>query len=211
VSAVTTTPVRIAGIFYPGSATSATNLVSQLEHQAAFLMAINEINDKTDGMYDDILPGVTLSYYITGSSSLTTASSNFLAIPTAFGSSNPVTAVVTAGSTANALVTSQFATKLQLPQILSSASSGMFQQHSVYPYVSFTTALISQQGMVIQNVMCLFAKRIVLFVATDDESLQQMNSFEDNAACELDILAKLVVRAGSTDYSEQIAELWAEA
>jgi hypothetical protein len=39
VSAVTTTPVRIAGIFYPGSATSATNLVSQLEHQAAFLMA----------------------------------------------------------------------------------------------------------------------------------------------------------------------------
>jgi hypothetical protein len=54
--------IHFAGFFAPLNASGYRD-VKQLEHLAAFIMAINEINNKTDGVYDDLLPETLIIYF----------------------------------------------------------------------------------------------------------------------------------------------------
>ena len=46
---------------------SITVLQSGVQRKAAFLMAINEINNKTDGIADDLLPNHTINIFVLNS------------------------------------------------------------------------------------------------------------------------------------------------
>jgi hypothetical protein len=56
--------VKLGGLFSPFlNSNVSTRLV---EHEAAFLMAIDAINNKGDGVFDDILPNTQLKYALRG-------------------------------------------------------------------------------------------------------------------------------------------------
>ena len=64
-----TTPpaaVSIGGLFAPFKKDGSVDQIA-IEAQAAFLMAIRDINDKTDGFLDDLLPNTHLRFAIRGS------------------------------------------------------------------------------------------------------------------------------------------------
>jgi hypothetical protein len=199
---VSSVEVYLGGLF--GSLTGAGSL-DHLEHLAAFLMAINEINNKTDGVYDDLLPSITLSYSVGTSNLLKSSAIRMAEFQGAF-SGEGVFAVVNTLPAEAALYVNQMATKLHIPNILSVGNSGLFSSRSDYPYVSKVVALESHQGAIIQNTLCLFAKKITLFIGTDDEDLKLMNEFADEESCDLTILAEVVVRDGATDMTEAIAQ-----
>jgi hypothetical protein len=54
--------VAIGGLFAPVSADGVWD-VDQAQHLAAFVMAVNDINNKTDGIFDDILPNTSGSVW----------------------------------------------------------------------------------------------------------------------------------------------------
>jgi hypothetical protein len=75
--------VYMGGIFAPISPLGVPDRAQQ-EHLAAFVMAINEINDKTDGMYDDLLNGTTIKFAAQQGPSMKTAATNFITLAESF-------------------------------------------------------------------------------------------------------------------------------
>jgi hypothetical protein len=197
--------VRVGGFFSPLTRTGSLYL-DQAEHLAAFMMAANDINNKTDGLFDKLLPNTAFHTALGLEDSLSSAATNAVNLGTAFGGKGVTAAVSSLGDT-EALVVTQLLNSMGVLAVMSVASSGLFDMQSDYPAVANIRPLISREGMVIQNVLCQSnARKIVVFTGTDDENEQMINQFEDDSRCELDVLAVITIRADLFDMAESIAE-----
>jgi hypothetical protein len=197
--------VRVGGFFSPLTRTGSLYL-DQAEHLAAFMMAANDINNKTDGLFDKLLPNTAFHIALGFEDSLSSAATNAVNLGTAFGGKGVTAAVSSLGDT-EALVVTQLLNSMGVLAVMSVASSGLFDMQSDYPAVANIRPLISREGMVIQNVLCQSnARKIVVFTGTDDENEQMINQFEDDSRCELDILAVIAIRADLFDMSYPIEQ-----
>ena len=83
---------------------------TQVESLAAFLLAVDKINDKSDGVYDDLLPDSILAYTIYGGNDYYTATEAATSFKNAFYNSGVLGVVVgmndTVALAADALLTS---------------------------------------------------------------------------------------------------------
>jgi hypothetical protein len=195
--------IQVGGLFAP-VAPNGNLYTDQAEHIAAFVMAINEINNKTDGIHDDLLPNTTLTYAVRADQAMTGALTNALTLESLFGGSG-VVAVVNALHNANALVVTQLFGTLKVMSLVTVTNSGQFDEAATYPYVANVRPLVSRHGMVIQNRICALARKVVVFAGTDPDDIQMMRQFQDESICELDILALISVRGELTDLSDEIA------
>jgi hypothetical protein len=197
--------VRIGGFFSPLTRTGSM-FFSEAEHLAAFVMAANDINNKTDGIFDKLLLGTDFHIALGLEDSLASAAANAVSLGTAFGGKG-VTAAVSSLGDVEALIVAQVLDSMNVLAVMSVASSALFDMQSDYPAVANIRPLISREGMVIQNVLCQSsARKIVVFTGTDDENEQMVNQFEDETRCELDVLAVITIRADLFDMAESIAE-----
>jgi ABC-type branched-subunit amino acid transport system substrate-binding protein len=196
--------VYLGGLF-GGLVSGGNPIVENIEHLAAFMMAVKEINDKHDGVYDDILPDTTIKVAIYDGSALKTAASGMIGFTSAFNGEG-VFGVVNALPTDQSLYVSELSTKLKIPMVLSVGQSGQLNEFKAYPYVSKVVALQSHQGESLQNLMCLFARTIAIFVSSAEEDIQALNEFNEEAICTLHVLVTVVVRAGDTDMSSYAAQ-----
>jgi ABC-type branched-subunit amino acid transport system substrate-binding protein len=206
VSAAKPPVVNIGGMFAPIDSTGAMSL-SQAEHLAAFMMAINEINDKTDGIYDDLLPSTHLSIGVRGSAELPAAMDGFSELRESF-SGEGVFSVVNALPSAETLLINQVSTAAKVAQIISVANSAEFFIHEDYPYVSRTLAVQAYESVVLSELLCSYfkARKIVTISNTQDEDIIAALEFVQLARCEFDALAAITVSPGETDFSDQIEE-----
>jgi ABC-type branched-subunit amino acid transport system substrate-binding protein len=198
--------VNIGALFAPIDSTGAMSL-SQAEHLAAFIMAINEINDKTDGIYDDLLPSTHLSIGVRGSAELPAAMDGFSELRESF-SGEGVFSVVNALPSAEALLINQVSTAAKVAQIISVANSAKFFIHEDYPYVSRTLAVQAYESVVLSELLCSYfkARKIVTISNTHDEDIIAALEFVELAGCEFDTLATITVSPGQTDFAVQIEE-----
>jgi ABC-type branched-subunit amino acid transport system substrate-binding protein len=198
--------VNIGALFAPIDSTGAMSL-SQAEHLAAFIMAINEINDKTDGIYDDLLPSAHLSIAVRGSAELPAAMDGFSELRESF-SGEGVFSVVNALPSAEALLINQVSTAAKVAQIISVANSAKFFIHEDYPYVSRTLAVQAYESVVLSELLCSYfkARKIVTISNTHDEDIIAALEFVELAGCEFDTLATITVSPGQTDFAVQIEE-----
>jgi hypothetical protein len=197
--------INLGGMFAPIDATGAMSL-SQAEHLAAFVMAINEINDKTDGVYDTILPSTTLSFAVRGGPTYATAMGGFLDLEQSF-SGDGVVSVVNALPTADALLVNQVSKQQKVAQVVSVANSANLYVYANYPYVTRTVAIQSFESVVLSNLLCTYFKahKVVTIAATQDEDSIAQQQFKQLAACTFDYLAELTVTRDQTKFSTEIS------
>jgi hypothetical protein len=193
---------RIGGLFAPLSPSGHRDL-AQAEHLAALVMAVNEINNKTDGIYDDLLPGTQLQYFVQGQSPLVGATKMFLDL---VESSNdaPLFSVISALDNEDMLVIAQLATKTSTHLLTTVSNSGEYYDPNWCPTMSNLVALQSHEGAAIQNLICLFTNKLLIFVGTDVEDISAMSEFTDESVCTLDIFANIVIRSEASDFSAEI-------
>jgi hypothetical protein len=206
-SLATTAPsrVRVGGFFSPISPTG-TVYVEQAEHLAAFLMAVNDINNKTDGIHDNLLPLTEFQVAVGVESSIESAATNAVKLGSSFGGRG-VVAAISSLFNVDALMVSQLLNSMNVLSVLTLANSGSFHNPAAYPYVATIRPLQSRQGMVIQNMICLSSvRKIVVFAGTDSDNIQMMSQFQDESICELDVLAVISVRAELSDMSFEIEQ-----
>jgi hypothetical protein len=197
--------VRVGGFFAPVSENGQL-FVDQAEHLAAFIMAANEINDKTDGVHDDLLLGTKFEIAVGTENSLTSAAVDVAEFASDFADES-VTAVISSLHNRDSLVVSQLLGTMNVLAVLSVADSSQFFDIITYPNVVDVRPLISRQGMVVHNFICNYARKVVVFAGTDVDSIQTMTTFHQESAsssCALDILAVVSVRSQLTDLSFEI-------
>lgn len=142
--------------------------VSQAENLAAFLMAIDEINDKTDGIYDDILPNTQLKVALSGGFGFEGGVSAVGSLEKAFFGSG-VHAIVGALPNLETEAANQMAINGKVVQVHAAAMDTDLGNGGKYPYKMQTVPIDSFQGMVIQHIFCSFLKQTKVTVfATDD-------------------------------------------
>jgi hypothetical protein len=197
--------IQIGGLFAPASSVNGYKDLAQAEHLAAFLMAINDINNKTDGLYDDVLPSTSLHFAVRGGSALEEMNINFLDF--IYLEEAGVSAIISAQDSRDALLINQLATQLLTPVVLSVANSGIFNNRATYPYVSETVALESYQGLVMKDIVCDYfnARKVVVFTTAEDDSIELHNAFWDANICTLNIMADISIRSMDISLASQIA------
>jgi ABC-type branched-subunit amino acid transport system substrate-binding protein len=201
----TSSSVRIGGFFAPLSSTNHL-FKDQAEHLAAFVMAVNDINDKTDGIYDEVLLNTKIEIVIGAVNSISSAASEAVAMAAAF-SGQKVIAAVSSLHNEDALIVSQLLATARTVIAVTLANSGEFNDISTYPYTVNIRPIVSRQGMVLQNMICLSTvRKVVVIAATDADNMQMMSEFQDESICELDILAVISVRSELSDFSYEIEQ-----
>jgi hypothetical protein len=203
--------VNIGGIFAPISSTGVLAR-DQQEHLAAFVMAINEINNKSDGLYDNVLVNTTLKFSVEEGNTMATALSNFIQFQTAFAGAG-VASVVNTLPNDNALYVNQLATNMKLTTVMSYASNGAFYADNVYPYSVKVAGLVSHASYGLQSALCSLGQKMAFFLSLADEDIQALYelslAFIYAAAledCQLSVLAEVVVRTDMTDMSSFIGQ-----
>jgi hypothetical protein len=207
VSAVSSPPpvVNIGGMFAPVD-DAGMRCLPQAEHLAAFVMAINHINDKTDGIYDDLLPSTKLTFAVRGDPTLAGSMGGFLELDQSFGGVG-VFSIVNALPTATALLINAVSTERKTSQIVSVANSAKLYVHSLYPYVTRSVAIQSFESIVLSNLFCTYfkARKIVTMASAQDEDIIARQQFMQLAACKYDVLADFSFTADQTEFTDQIS------
>jgi ABC-type branched-subunit amino acid transport system substrate-binding protein len=175
-------PYDSEGAFFP----------EQAQYMAAFLMAIEEINDKTDGLWDNLLPNTTLvsSIQIPDTTHLVSVEDQAVYL-----SDNAFTTGVTIALSAldSDLVksTHRVLTQTKLPMIHSVATAAEFGEGSVFPYKVQTSPVSSFQGMVFQNILCHHFRyqRVAIFSGIDELGVKSAMELQDGSYCPLEVLS----------------------
>jgi hypothetical protein len=190
----------LGGLFSPLTPSGHRDL-AQAEHLAAFIMAINEINDKTDGIYDDLLPDTNLTYSVQGATSLIAATTQFVNLVESFRSA-PVFSVVSALGNEDMLVISELAVETGTHLLTTVFDSG--QCYESCPTISNVAALQSHEGAAIQNLICGFSSKVLLFVGTGVEDVNAFSEFLDESVCSLTVFANIIVRTEASVFPREI-------
>jgi len=181
----------------------------QVQYLAAFLMAVDEINNKTDGILDDVLPNHHINVIVRSAEGHALGAAeavDSLVISEVYGASDTMHAVVNTLHDSNAVLTSQILTDAGVVQALVEAHDSDLGFGDTYPYRVSLTSLESFQGLVYQEILCNFFEydRVVIF--SEMSTFGQMAAIElhDDTFCHIDALDTIVFPAGITDFSSYI-------
>ena len=178
--------------------------VTQAEHLAAFAMAINEINNKTDGLWDDLLPATRLI---------------FAFAPGIFGRLGPagvlvkldasvLAGVVGALPNLEVMTFNEIAQERKLPMVHSIATATELGQGDVYPYMSQTIPIDSYIAKIHQSITC--GKKLVIIATTDVVGRRAIQELRSGETCEVQLLGVINVESHNFDMTyivDQVKEL----
>ena len=163
---------RIGGLFPQvlrgtGGSVSADN--SGLLRLTAFLLAISDINNKSDGIADSILPNTSLVFAVADSERDTIAAMNGAFALSSECYASPVSAVIGASSSGPSMAVARVLARSHTPQVSYSSTSNALSEGTTYPYFLRTVPADAYQaeGM-IDLVYHLFGYGAVALVASPD-------------------------------------------
>lgn len=204
--ATTPSVLKIGGIFSPFSSIGTID-VSQAENIAALLLAVKQINDKSDGIADHLLPDSQIVFaleyaydYVTG----TNAALNLL--DSFYGSGvlgiidgidgEPAIAVDNILASTNTFV---HVTAASVDSILAYASEN--------PYTIKLNPLNNYQGLVYQDILCNHFKyrNIAVLTTTDYDGVSTIAELLDGTICNLRALTYFTFDLTTTDFSSYLS------
>lgn len=178
---------------------------------AALIMAINEINNKTDGIEDSILPRTHIKFafesprsnYLSGLSSAMSLSSEVF---NRTGVVGVIGAASDASSTALAQVFAQ--AEYKIPQISYGACTSALAHKDLYPYFLRTSFSDAHEGRVLANFATYFHwNTVTVFYSGDTYGNDIMLEFEDQAKINgMTVEAKYSFWSGTEDLSSVIQQ-----
>ena len=186
--------------------------VAQAQHQAAFLLAIKLINNKTDGLFDDILPHTTLKHSIRPAADNWEAARSIESLVDSSFGGQEVIGVVNALTDVTALFSEELFVNSakKVLQVLSMVTSPEFNDRELHPYSVRTRGLISNRAEGFQSLLCTYfkAKKVVIVSSADTASGFKLQAFLDDAYCsDIEILASVTLSTGVKDFSAPIQEV----
>jgi hypothetical protein len=192
--------IGIGGLFAPNPTEGEWD-VGQAEHLAAFVMAINEINDKNDGIFDDLLPTTKLVYTIQGPTGALETAAAMISWGKAFNESG-IFGFVSAQPSQETVIADMIEVESKIIQIDSVAQDARLSQFAYYPYKLMTVPLSSYDGLVMQSLLCSYfnAKRLVVIADSGYQSRATVNELLDEVFCVFDVLANIEIRTAD-DFS----------
>ena len=182
--------VKIGGLFSVFNGDGSID-VQQAENLAAFLMAIEEINNKTDGIMDDILPNSQLVYAVSndayGDIETVAGAEYFL---DAFFHSGVVGTVISVPS-AHTEAANMVFTETHVFSVYSEANTTAYGNAEKHPLKAQTPPLESYGAQVIQKLLCDYfdVHKITIFHSSTDYGIRSAIELEETEYCELDILS----------------------
>jgi hypothetical protein len=168
---------------------------SQAHHLAAFLLAIENINDKHDGIYDDLLPDHTLVSAIqapAGTVQVGTAMANWAS---AFNNTG-VFGFVSALPNDETVVADMIGVQSKIFQVNSVARDTRLSQYVYMPYRFMTVSVTSFDGLVMQSMLCDYfeARKLVIITDSGYDSRGTVNELLDESSCTFDVLETIEIR-----------------
>lgn len=193
--------LKIGGLFgvFNADGTVATD---QAEYLAAMIMAVNEINNKTDGVADDLLADSILVFAIDNEvtdSVLATASVNYLS--SAFYGTG-VLGVVVGLPSKTAIAADIITTEKSIMEVLSAARDATFGNGLVHTYKSQTVTIDTYSGAIIQSILCgNGVRKIAWFQSSSEFGIKSVTELSDESYCVFDVLSSHQFPAHTTDFS----------
>jgi hypothetical protein len=202
--------VYLGGVFAPMSTKG--DALQQREHLAAFVMAINEINNRTDGLYDDILVNTTLKYSVHGGSTMQGALSNFFKFSSAFDNAG-VFGIVNTLSNDNAFYVNQLATNMKIPTIVTFANNGAFYDTLSFPYTTKVNTLVTHELFGIREAICQYSGKAMMFLGLGWEDIQGLYEMQESLiyaaatkGCALTYFTSIAIRGDMSDMSSYVLQ-----
>ena len=212
-SATPISTVRLGGLF-PRFRTAASGYSkdnSGIRRFVAFVQAIQEINNKTDGVADHLLPNTRIAF-TQRDSKRDGATAFFEAralVTQAFGGQG-VDAIVGAASSGPSALAALALAETATPQISYSSTSPTLSEGSMYPFFARTPPSDAFQAAALADLAFHHFNytRIATVASTDTYGSSGIRAFTEQAnALGMTILTSISVVASSLDYSEQFAQL----
>ena len=182
--------LKIGGLFSVFNEDGSVN-IHQAEHLSAFLMAIDEINNKTDGIMDDILPNSHLVYAIANDAYgdvETVAGAEYLL--DSFFHSGVIGTVITLPS-AHTEAANMVFTETRVYSVYSEANSTSYGNAEKHPLKAQTVPLESFGGQVIQHLLCDFfdVHKLTIFHSSTDYGVRSAIELAEGTYCDMNALS----------------------
>ena len=187
------------------------------QNLAAFVMAVDEINNKFDGIFDNILPRTKLSMIVNGGMniSVTYPVNNYIrgggrAYLLRSKDTSLIATVDTTQISSTAAATAQTLNTWGILDLLSGSTSSAFAHSEYYPLtLQNTPSETAEANVLVDLIMVTYNWRYVTVIYSFDvqSSLDSFAAFEDAAASNgLSILRTLRIISSDTDFSSVIVE-----
>ena len=217
--AASRTDIMIGGLFntfYWGANNVITRNDIDCQHLAAFMMAVDEVNNKTDGIYDDLLSNrshvnMALSH---GQNYVRTYPANKYFDGTASVykiqsccQSKSVGAVETTSLLAQATASTSSLNSFGTVSMLSTSTSSVFNDAHTFPTNLQIAATTFAEAMALVNLM--LAKngwlKAVFFTTTDVVGIDSYASFaQASEKTKIRIIGNIFINVGATNLTEEI-------
>ncbi len=197
--------VKIGGLFSPVSSNSTHH------QEAAFLLALKHINDKSDGIYDHLLPNTMLKYGVrveetplmTLSSMIYLLNEATFTIPSPSPSPSPAAVSVSHG--VDILISSidSFQSNSLMFDLISSTEVSVFTGISTNRFEGIhLSPERSNQGKYLQKLMCGYFnyRRVSVFASSNEFGMESYKQLTDGLFCELEVLSYIPTSYDSKEF-----------
>lgn len=211
----TSADITIGGLFDAFSYTqngSLTKNDKECQHLAAFMMAVDEVNRKNDGIYDDLLinntevkmainPGQSVARlypanpYYDGTASVYQIYQSSPSVIASVETNSDLAKVTASASSLNSFGS---------VAMLSSSPSSEFNDAMVYPMtLQIAPTFVAEAVIILKLISKMEWKNIVIFPTTDIAGIDSFANFLGSAS-DISILGVQYLYRGTTDFSPQI-------
>ena len=199
----TLTPIDIGGLFNAFDIDGKPSAAGS-QQLAAFLMAIKEINNKYDGIHDDILPDYYLRIRVSEAHGFLGAvqASSYM------DSSDPSPIAILSGlSDDETICSTDMLETVETILVSCTATTSELSKGRDYPYKVRTVASESFVGTVLHSALYVHLgfRRIVIFSTTDYFSTQSLIAFTAEEYGKFEILGEYVLEPGGVEYADEIS------
>jgi hypothetical protein len=198
--------LRIGGLFSIMDEQGNINLAGA-QQQAAFLMAIRELNDKSDGVMDDILPNTEIKFASRHVVSRTDAIERSLdLVYVDMDGSSGVDIVVNALGPALSSAENDILDSRDIPSVRAVYADQVLSRPSQISVVPFA----SRQVSALAHVVCGYniQKNIVIIMEGSDYGVGMMEELMHNVFCDFNAISTLVLAPSSFSLMDQMRELY---
>jgi hypothetical protein len=193
--------LRIGGLFSIMDENGNIDLAG-VQQQAAFLMAIRAINDKGDGVMDEILPNTEIKFaarHVVSKMDVIERSLDLVYVE--MNSSTGVDIVINALGPALSSVENDIFDSRDIPSV-----RAVYNDHVVSRSTQISMVpLASRQAIALANVICDYGvEKIVIIMESSEYGVGMMHEMMHSGACDFDVLNTLVLAPTSFDLMDQM-------
>ena len=183
---------------------------SGIQHRAAFLMAIKEINNKSDGIADNLLPNAYLlqgTFNSQGNNYLNTIINMYSALNSADSRGLTINGMIGPSGDTSTANTAALAQQFGILQLGYNAFSPLFSDNTAYPLMSRVCAQSLYESDAIASILAAYFgwKRVITFSSTDVYGTAMLSEFISQAGQRgINIVTSIKFGANRSDFSNMI-------